>query len=331
MPKFSIIVPVYNVEPYIRECIDSILAQIYGDYEAIFVNDGSTDASAIICEEYARIDKRIKVLHKENGGLVSARQAGVQEAHGTYCVAIDSDDWIKPSYLSEFSAIIDKYDPDIICSGLELVDGTKIKIMMPPLDEGYYNREQIEKLIFPRLIQSSKAERFEPNICSKAIRRELYVPYQLSVNTKIRNGEDSACTIPCFYHSQSVYILKECNYCYRYNRESMTKGLKPMPWSQQEILAAQLLKNVDISKYDFRDQLNRRICHGLFNICVSQFYSKRKYTTIRKEINKNLTKKLYKEAIGNAVFTSPKARFMLFALKKRFVLLMFLYAIIKRK
>ena len=275
MPLFSVIVPVYNVEPYIRDCLDSILLQTYEDYEVVLIDDGSTDKSGDICEEYAKSYDKVRVIHKENGGLVSARQSGVCESHGEYCVALDSDDWIKPSYLSEFAQVISRYNPDIVCSGIELIDDNNVISMIPSMDEGYYNRSQIIQKIFPKLIQSSNAESFEPNICSKAIRRSLYEPCQLSVNMKIKNGEDSSCTIPCFYYSKSVYILKSSNYCYRYNRASMTKNLKPMPWEQQVLLTNHIKNNIDINEYDFREQLNRRICHGLFNICISQFYCDR--------------------------------------------------------
>lgn len=331
MPKFSVIVPVYNMESYIRDCLDSIIAQTFEDYEVILVDDGSTDKSSKICDEYAQVHDRMRVIHKANGGLVSARQAGAREARGAYCVALDSDDWVKPSYLSDFAKVIDEYNPDVVCSGIELIDDNRIDRMIPFLEEGYYDRQQIERQIFPRLIQNSKAESFEPNICSKAIRTELYKLCQLSVDTRIKNGEDSSCTIPCFYHSKSVYILKKCGYCYRYNRASMTKGLKPMPWNQQILVSEQILRTVDISKYDFKEQIDRRICHGLFNICVSQFYSERRYGLVRNDILSHLEENKYQGAINNAVFSSAKAKFMLVSLKYKLTFLMFLYAKVKRR
>lgn len=95
--KISIIVPVYNVEMYLNKCIESILKQTFKDFELILVNDGSTDSSGIICDEYMKKDQRIKVIHKENGGLSSARNAGIDIAIGDYIAFIDSDDYIHPS------------------------------------------------------------------------------------------------------------------------------------------------------------------------------------------------------------------------------------------
>ena len=94
--KISVIVPVYNVESYLARCVDSILAQTYQNLEIILVNDGSRDASGSICDAYAQKDSRITVIHKENGGLSSARNAGIDAASGEYLTFVDSDDWIEP-------------------------------------------------------------------------------------------------------------------------------------------------------------------------------------------------------------------------------------------
>ena len=91
----SIIVPVYNVEEYLKECIDSIINQTYKRIEIILVDDGSTDKSGKICDDYAKIDKRIKVVHKENGGLSDARNVGISVSSGKYIAFVDSDDWVE--------------------------------------------------------------------------------------------------------------------------------------------------------------------------------------------------------------------------------------------
>ena len=94
MPKLSVIVPVYNTEKYLRECIDRILAQTFTDFELILVNDGSTDGSGAICDGYAEKDSRIQVIHQTNGGITVARKSGVRAACGEYVTFVDSDDWI---------------------------------------------------------------------------------------------------------------------------------------------------------------------------------------------------------------------------------------------
>ena len=110
----SIIVPVYNVENYLKECIDSILGQTYTNYELILVDDGSTDSSGIICDKYAEKNLNVSVVHKVNGGLSSARNAGIEKANGDYYVFIDSDDVVHRDYLNEMMKIALQYQADIV-------------------------------------------------------------------------------------------------------------------------------------------------------------------------------------------------------------------------
>ncbi len=96
LPVISVVVPIYNVDEYLPQCIDSIINQSYRELEIILVDDGSTDSGGSLCDRYARMDSRIKVIHKENGGLVSARKAGINSAVGEYISFVDGDDWIEP-------------------------------------------------------------------------------------------------------------------------------------------------------------------------------------------------------------------------------------------
>lgn len=119
MDLISIIVPVYNVENYIRECIDSILAQTISSFELILVDDGSKDESGKICDEYADTDDRIRVIHKENGGLSSARNRGLDEAKGDYICFVDSDDAVSADYLEKLYAAIKKGNADIVVCDID--------------------------------------------------------------------------------------------------------------------------------------------------------------------------------------------------------------------
>ena len=115
--KTSIIVPIYGIEDYLPQCIDSILGQTYTNIEIILVDDGAKDNCPAICDGYATKDDRIIVIHKPNGGLVSARKAGIGKATGDYICNVDGDDWIHPDYVKSFVEIIEQYAPDIVCSG----------------------------------------------------------------------------------------------------------------------------------------------------------------------------------------------------------------------
>ena len=126
MPEISIIVPVYNVEKYLSKCIDSILNQTFNNFELILVDDGSTDSSIQICDEYRMKDKRIKVIHKQNGGLSSARNAGLDIALGKYIGFVDSDDFIHKNMYQLLYSNLTKYNGDIsICRFGRIFDGEK--------------------------------------------------------------------------------------------------------------------------------------------------------------------------------------------------------------
>lgn len=112
--KISIIVPIYNVEKYLLRCIESVLSQDYTDFELILVDDGSPDRCPQICDEYAKRDSRIKVIHKKNGGLVSARQAGFLLAKGKYILHLDSDDWLMPHAITTLYNYAEQGDYDIV-------------------------------------------------------------------------------------------------------------------------------------------------------------------------------------------------------------------------
>lgn len=119
----SVIVPVYNVEAYLPRCVDSILAQSYSNLEVILVDDGAKDASGAICDAYAVKDPRVKVIHKANGGLSSARNAGLEIASGEYIAFVDSDDWIEPDAYSHLLEVMKKYEVRLVCGGRYDVDG----------------------------------------------------------------------------------------------------------------------------------------------------------------------------------------------------------------
>ena len=139
MPKVSIIVPVYNVEPYLRRCIDSIFAQSFADFELILVDDGSTDACGSICDEYARIDKRVRVIHQNNHGAASARNTGIENAKGEYLAFCDGDDTVSPMWLERMVKLV---APDKLPIGAHCGDVRRL---------GQYKDLQIEiQVDFPR-------------------------------------------------------------------------------------------------------------------------------------------------------------------------------------
>lgn len=148
----SIIVPVYNIERYLRQCIESICKQTYRELEIILVDDGSTDDSAYICDEYAKQDSRIKVLHKKNEGLVNARKDGLTLSSGQYIAYVDGDDWIEPEMYKHMYQIMVSQSVDIIMCGRYEDTGEVSKAVFHGVPEGRYGKEQLLHEIYPRMI-----------------------------------------------------------------------------------------------------------------------------------------------------------------------------------
>ena len=191
--KFTVIVPIYNVAQYLSECIDSILGQTYKDFELLLIDDGSTDNCPAICDRYAKEDDRVIIIHQQNSGVVVARQKGVQTARGDYLVFVDGDDTITPDCLQT----INEYTyVDIIRFGYICETKKGISNMPMPDRKGYYRKEDIEREIFPKLIQTEDARYFSPGVCGGAFRKNLFAENMLT-DIRLAIGEDGACVIPC--------------------------------------------------------------------------------------------------------------------------------------
>lgn len=317
---FSVIVPIYNVERYLKKCVESILNQTCRDFELILVDDGSTDGCSRMCDDLASTETRIRVIHKPNGGLVSARQEGVKVAIGEYCICVDGDDWAEPVYLEKIKEIIERYDPDIVYCGYYIGNEQNKYEHAKREFKGYFDRSDIENKLFPLLIQSKDADYLSPNVWAKSFRTSLYSEVQLSVDTRIKIGEDGACTIPCVYKARSVYFTDEPLYNYRTNNDSMTRNRKPFDWNGPRMIAEHLSKHVDISQYDFKDQLWRKTVHEVFSVAVSRFYQDKSYKEIRDEILENIKSEPYYSAIKKASFKNAfGAKIMHAALKHKWI------------
>lgn len=233
MPLFSVILPIYNVEKYLTDCIESILKQTFEDFELILVNDGSKDNSGVICDLYAQKDARVRVIHKTNGGAVSARKAGLQTSCGDYIVYVDSDDYLALDYLEQFCKIIKKAEADIIATCFMPVTetGTPTNAEEHPLPEGLYVGEQLKKirgrLMCDCEVPGYNVGCFPWSVWAKAVKRELMEKAQLSMPDNIRNGDDCAVMIPAVCDANSLYVSNYCGYYYRQVSTSIVHTFNP--------------------------------------------------------------------------------------------------------
>lgn len=222
----SIIVPVYKSEKYLQKCIESIINQTYKDIEIILVDDGSPDNCSEICDSYAKKDKRIRVIHKQNGGLINARKSGLAIAQGEYIGFVDSDDWIEPEMYQLFADMIKRYSPDMVLSDFYYDNNGELANSEQLFDKEYYDKIALEKFIYPKMLFSGMYYKFGINPCcwSKVYKKEIIKKNLPLVDGRIKMGEDAAFTYPCLLDSKSVATIKKPCYHYIRNPESMTKS-----------------------------------------------------------------------------------------------------------
>jgi glycosyltransferase involved in cell wall biosynthesis len=325
-PLFSIIVPVYKIEKYIEICVHSIENQGFSNYEIILIDDGSPDNCPQICDSLARESDQIKVIHKDNAGVSKARGEGINAATGDYVIFIDGDDYITEGCLPALAEAIEKTGADIICHGMKVENKQGVRSFELPYRFGYYEKMDIANEIFPSLIQTIDAKYFPPSLCGKAIKRELFMRYNL-VDEKATIGEDGACIIPCIFHANSMYLIKECFYFYRYNDNSATKGKKVFNWDWPEIVNTHIAHNIDLLGFDFVDQLNRKIVHDVFNVIVSQFNRNESYLNVRSGIKEELRRSFYHNAIRDCRFgKSLRTKLMEYAIRFHLLLPILLFS-----
>lgn len=175
-PLISVIVPVYNVEAFLSKCVDSILAQTYRNLEVILVDDGTKDASDKICDAYAEKDSRVRVIHKANGGLSSARNAGIDIAKGEYLAFVDSDDWIEQQTYEWLTDLAQKYEVKLVCAGRYDVDsetGAKTRGLCPPREEVISGEELVRRIFLWDNIDSAAWDK----LYHRSLFREIRYPF----------------------------------------------------------------------------------------------------------------------------------------------------------
>ncbi len=222
MPKVSVIIPVYNAEKEIANCIQSVLNQSLKDLEIICVNDGSTDGSVSIVQEYMKKDTRLHLIEKENGGLVSARKTGVQAATADYVGFVDSDDWVEEQMYESLYELGKRFQADMVCSGY-VMEGNYISEEYDTLDEGLYevNESLLEKAIFNMPVQDLG---IRGSLCCKLFWRESFTKVQLQIPNEISYSEDKVCMLRFLLECKRVYICHKAWYHYLINSQSMTQA-----------------------------------------------------------------------------------------------------------
>jgi glycosyltransferase involved in cell wall biosynthesis len=314
---FSVIVPIYNIEKYLCRCIDSVLAQSFTDYELILVDDGSPDRCPVICDAYLQKDTRIKVIHKENGGLVSARQAGIRQATGDYVFHLDGDDAICPDALESAAEIIRNMHPDIVSfSYRRWIDGEMGEVVDDLLEEGLYTKADIQEKIYPNLLSNENMKNLFYFLWGKAIKRELATKHQLNVNPAISLGEDVSGSTPCYLEADTVYMSRKVIYLYTIRNDSLTTDFKTSQITQiADVILGLRAMDVPVPQ-NFDAQIARYSCFLCFAILAAAAEGGH-FKAIR-ELKRLILTSLHKEEIKKAYFSNItiKTRISVFLMKR---------------
>ncbi|MBQ3105302.1 MAG: glycosyltransferase family 2 protein [Lachnospiraceae bacterium] len=220
-PLISVIIPVYNMEKYLQVCVESVRNQTYRNLEILLVDDGSRDSSPTLCDAYAREDGRIRVIHKENGGLMSAWMTGVREAEGEFFCFVDSDDWIDREMIGTLAEELSGECEEIVCCNYRIEKKDRSIPVRQSMEPGSYDREETERLIFPRLL-GKEIRSIHCSRCMKLFSRKLILKNLSYCNTAIVMGEDLNIVFPALLDAQRIVVMEDSFYYhYRFVDSSM--------------------------------------------------------------------------------------------------------------
>lgn len=333
--KISVIVPVFQAEQYLDECLQSILQQTQPNIEIILIDDGSTDASGAICDRYAKIHSNIKVLHKENAGLTAAWKSGITLSVGEYIGFVDSDDWIASDMYESLYREAQKTDADIVCCGIRHIFENHTHAdwndqMNFPKE--VYTQEEMQTEVYPCFINdgSFMGRGLQPNRVSKLVRRKLVLANMHLCDERVTVGEDYQFSFAMFLDAKRVAILKDyLPYYYRINEQSMTGQYDSAYMDKLKCMKHALSRISDTKNgYDFKPQiLNDFLCLTILHIKGGIVaHKKNGYHIARPDIEKVCTDSDVCKSLANYSMPhlGPAERLFIFFMKHHLYWFMYL-------
>lgn len=271
MDLISVIVPIYNVEKYLRQCLDSILAQTYTSLQVIMVDDGSTDSSGDICEEYAKKDERFTVIHKQNAGLGYARNTGLDIADGEYVIFIDSDDYISATLIEDLFQELREYQVDVCISGHKCTTEGYRNVQY---EATCYPGEKAKTELLPRMLGSlpDKKDSINMSACGVLYSAELIRTHHLRFPSEREVGsEDLLFNIDYMQYADGAYLSKIVGYFYNINLSSITRSYQPDRLKKIRFLYQETTKHLEELNYDNTAMLRtKRMFFRNVTGCISQ-------------------------------------------------------------
>lgn len=244
-PTISIIVPVYNVEKYLSRCIDSILNQTFSDFELILVDDGSNDCSPAICDEYSKRDSRISVVHKENGGVASARNVALRIAVGQYIMFCDSDDYVSPDWVQRlYSVASSNVDAFVNCNVWTVTSNGNMVIR--------YDFKDDDQIIHIKSYFDLYASSIDSSLWNKIYSREIISENNLFFDENLHIGEDVVFNVEYYKHCKQIILVNSPLYFYCNNATSLTHTYRPSNMEMHRVVFGarlQIIENEYLGNY----------------------------------------------------------------------------------
>ena len=298
--KVSVIVPVYNTEKYLKQCIDSITAQTLNEIEIIIVDDGSKKECALLCDEIAQKDSRIKVIHKENAGAGMARNTGIEAACGEYIGFVDSDDYIDPKMYETLYEAAARNGADIAISGVAFVGGNTFGKSGEYVEKPYFDKETIFEEdgikdlllgVVGALPSETDDSRYGVSVCKNIFRRELFFEKSIRFESERKvMSEDALIMVDYIKSSKKAVGIPGAFYCYRRNDASFSKSYKEDRFDNVLIFLSELENRIKdtVQKDEYKIYLDR-LTQGYGRIVCSQeiMYAVEKkigYSKLRKRL-----------------------------------------------
>lgn len=273
--ELSVVIIIYNVEKYLRQCIESVLSQTYTDFELILVDDGSPDNCPQICDEYSQKDSRIRVLHQKNQGSVMARWNGMLAAQGKYISLIDGDDWLDSDMYEKMMQLAFSKNADIVIAGYKQGTEENYTLEGNTIESGIYSGEALKYLYSHALYMGSYYEPgIAPSLCTKVFRRDLFFKNYEHPHPIIRMGEDAAVSYPLIARAETIVIANEIHsYNYRIVENSMSRKFDPSYFDR----CIELFRGLSISLKNNKEMYNDLKFYTLFliEIGIGQLTSKK--------------------------------------------------------
>ena len=269
----SIVVPIWNVELYLKKCVDSLINQTYKKIEILLVDDGSPDNCSQICDEYAKIDNRIKVYHKKNGGLSDARNYGIIHCKGKYISFVDSDDYVESTYIEKLYKALTETNSDISMCFHYVEYPNKTLVRNGKKQITFDSHEALFDLLYSKNIDTSS--------WAKLYRRELFKDIRFPVGKLF---EDTATTYKLLDASKKIVSINDCLYHYVIRKNSITTGKFNM--KKLDLIDVTFeMQNYLLKKYpDFKDAITRRLMYAYFSTYNQYIDSNEKNKEIEKKI-----------------------------------------------